>query len=546
MLVELRVRDLGVIADLDLVIGPGMTALTGETGAGKTLVVEALELLLGGRADTTIVRAGASEAVVEGRFVDRASREVVLSRAVPATGRSRAYVDGRMAPASLLSEIGDDLVDLHGQHVHQSLLHQAAQRDALDGFAGVRPRAGWRARERELAAHRRPPRRSRRRPRALARTVDLLRFQVDEIAAAAITAPDEDEQLAAEESVLGQIGALRTATRRGARGPGGIRRSPGPSGTRGHRPTREAVRQLSAHDALSDLAVRLRAAQAERRGRRPGAPAARRAARGGPRASRGGPPAPPAVRGAATQVRPEARRRARVRTGEPGTARRTSRRPRRQRNVLGASRQADVRLREAEERLGAARRKAAPKLAAAVEAPPARARPGRCPARGAHRRRPRRVGGGVPPRGEPRRAGPAVREGRLRRASSPGPCWRPASCSRPHLRRSCSTRSTPAWAARPPLPSAVRSVRIGRDHQVLVVTHLAQVAAFADQQVLVSKSESGGPYGGAGPARQRARTASSSSPGCSRATRTAPSARRHAKELLATAARSVIGLGRLR
>src|ERR1035438_5024747 len=92
MLVELRVRDLGVIADLDLVIGPGMTALTGETGAGKTLVVEALELLLGGRADAAIVRAGASEAVVEGRFVAD-EREVVLSRAVPVDGRSRAYVD---------------------------------------------------------------------------------------------------------------------------------------------------------------------------------------------------------------------------------------------------------------------------------------------------------------------------------------------------------------------------------------------------------------------------------------------------------------------
>src|SRR3954464_7641262 len=99
MLVELRVRDLGVIADLSLVLGPGMTALTGETGAGKTLVVEAIELLVGGRADPALVRPGCDEARVEGRFVVD-DDETVLARVVPATGRSRAYVDGRLAPAS--------------------------------------------------------------------------------------------------------------------------------------------------------------------------------------------------------------------------------------------------------------------------------------------------------------------------------------------------------------------------------------------------------------------------------------------------------------
>src|SRR5688572_24954433 len=105
MLAELRVRDLGLIADLTLVFGPGMTALTGETGAGKTLVVEAIELLVGGRADSLLVRAGAEEAIVEGRFVT-GETEVVLARAVPASGRSRAYVDGRMAPIATLGEIG--------------------------------------------------------------------------------------------------------------------------------------------------------------------------------------------------------------------------------------------------------------------------------------------------------------------------------------------------------------------------------------------------------------------------------------------------------
>src|SRR5689334_22645886 len=104
MLVELAVTDLGVIADLSLVLGPGMTALTGETGAGKTLVVTAIDLLVGGRADATVVRPGAAEARVEGRFV-RDDEEIVLARVIPADGRSRAYVNGRLAPVAALSEI---------------------------------------------------------------------------------------------------------------------------------------------------------------------------------------------------------------------------------------------------------------------------------------------------------------------------------------------------------------------------------------------------------------------------------------------------------
>jgi len=261
MLVELRVRDLGVIADLDLVIGPGMTALTGETGAGKTLVVEALELLLGGRADAAIVRAGAAEAVVEGRFVIT-GREVVLSRSVPVDGRSRAYLDGRMAPASSLSEIGDGLVDLHGQHVHQSLLHQAAQRDALDSFAGSdleevsqarRELAVIDARLAELGGD----------PRVLVRTVGLLRFQLDEIAAAAITALDEEEQLGAEESLLTQIGALRAAISEARDALTGSDATQAHSGLGATDLLGVAVSRLTAHDALSELAAPLRSAQAD-------------------------------------------------------------------------------------------------------------------------------------------------------------------------------------------------------------------------------------------------------------------------------------------
>jgi DNA repair protein RecN (Recombination protein N) len=212
MLVELAVRDLGVIEDLRLVLGPGMTALTGETGAGKTLVVDAIELLVGGKADPVLVRAGADEAWVEGRFVLGVDEvdEVVLARAIPAEGRSRAYVDGRLATIAALAEWGDRLVDLHGQHAHQSLLAPAVQRDALDRFGDVdlgplrEARAHVRAIEAERAGLGGDP-------RARARELDLLRFQVDELAAAAIEGPDEDEHLERAEAILADAVAHRDA-----------------------------------------------------------------------------------------------------------------------------------------------------------------------------------------------------------------------------------------------------------------------------------------------------------------------------------------------
>ena len=105
MLTELSVRDLGVVDELRLVLGPGLTAVTGETGAGKTLVVQAIDLLVGGRADAVIVRPGAAEAVVEGRF-DLDGEERVVTRIVPSDGRSRAYLDGRMATAAALPRAG--------------------------------------------------------------------------------------------------------------------------------------------------------------------------------------------------------------------------------------------------------------------------------------------------------------------------------------------------------------------------------------------------------------------------------------------------------
>lgn len=212
MLIELRARDLGVIADLTLVLGPGMTAITGETGAGKTLVVDAIDLLVGGRPDAGAVRAGATEAVVEGRFVvpEAPSGERVLRRTVPAKGRSRAHVDGSMATAAELAELGRPLIDLHGQHAHQSLLHPPIQRAALDAFGQVDTSVLVAARQRladvdavltELGGD----------LRARAREIDLLRHQMAELADAAITNVDEDTVLVAEEDRLGDAEASRAA-----------------------------------------------------------------------------------------------------------------------------------------------------------------------------------------------------------------------------------------------------------------------------------------------------------------------------------------------
>lgn len=217
MLVELAVRDLGVIEDLHLVLADGMTVLTGETGAGKTLVVDAIELLVGGRADPVMVRSGADEAWVEGRFVvpsaegsEQDEIEVVMARAIPRSGRSRAYVNGRLATIGALAEWGERLVDLHGQHGHQSLLSASVQRRALDAYAQIDlrsladARAAVRAIDDQLAALGGDE-------RARAREIDLLRFQVEELTSAAISGPDEDERLDAEESTLADAVAHQAA-----------------------------------------------------------------------------------------------------------------------------------------------------------------------------------------------------------------------------------------------------------------------------------------------------------------------------------------------
>ena len=204
MLSELRVENLGIIVELQVTLGPGLTVITGETGAGKTLIVDALELLCGGRADPQLVREGAAEARVEGRFED-GDVEVVLARVVPADGRSRGYVNGRLATVAELAECGRRLVDLHGQHTQQSLLAPVEQRTLLDRFAGAKAQAALA----ELRAARAEMRRLVDELAALggdersrAREVDLLRYQLAEIDAAAIAGPDEDARLLAEEELL--------------------------------------------------------------------------------------------------------------------------------------------------------------------------------------------------------------------------------------------------------------------------------------------------------------------------------------------------------
>jgi DNA repair protein RecN (Recombination protein N) len=229
MLGELRIRDLGVIDDARLEVSPGLNVLTGETGAGKTMVVDALTLLLGERADPGAVRAGRTAALVEGRLdvggdgevtaalaaagVADEEGEVVVARQVLAEGRSRAQLQGRMATVAAIAEVVRPLVEVHGQHEFQRLLRPAVQRELLDRFAGDKVLAlreefgtGWRrlrAVERELAE-------LAARARDRSREAELLRYQLEEIEAAGVRVGELDE-LDAEAERLTNAESLREA-----------------------------------------------------------------------------------------------------------------------------------------------------------------------------------------------------------------------------------------------------------------------------------------------------------------------------------------------
>ena len=135
----LSIRDLAVIDQLELELDAGFSILTGETGAGKSIVVGALGLLRGARASSSLVRTGADRAVVEAAAETADGREQVLRREVSAQGRSRAFVDDRLVSTSSLRAIGAELLDLHGQHEHQALLDPASHLDLLDRYAGLGP-----------------------------------------------------------------------------------------------------------------------------------------------------------------------------------------------------------------------------------------------------------------------------------------------------------------------------------------------------------------------------------------------------------------------
>jgi DNA repair protein RecN (Recombination protein N) len=229
MLAELRIRDLGVIDDAHLEVSAGLNVLTGETGAGKTMVVDALSLLLGGRADPGAVRAGRAAALVEGRLrtdddgeaaaalaaagVDQEEGEVVVARQVLAEGRSRAQLQGRMATVAVVADVVRPLVEVHGQHEFQHLLRPGVQRDLLDRFAGdaaLEPRAAFAAGWRRLRVVTRELDELAAMARERAREIDLLRHQLDEIRSAGIRV-GESAELAAEAERLANAEALQQA-----------------------------------------------------------------------------------------------------------------------------------------------------------------------------------------------------------------------------------------------------------------------------------------------------------------------------------------------
>lgn len=234
MLTEITINNLGVIPHASAELSPGLTVLTGETGAGKTMVVTGLRLLTGGRADASRVRTGASEAVVEGAFsvagvpedvVTRVREiaegagaqadengEYVVTRAVKATGRSSAHLGGRKVPAATLAEVAEQLLTIHGQNDQLRLMSPDQQLAALDRFdpaiagkleAYRKAWAGWRAAARDLKE------RTEKR-QELAQEMDRLRFAIEEIDAVD-PQPGEDEELVATINRLQDVDALREA-----------------------------------------------------------------------------------------------------------------------------------------------------------------------------------------------------------------------------------------------------------------------------------------------------------------------------------------------
>lgn len=279
MLSELRIRHLGVIDEAELVLHPGLTVLTGETGAGKTMVLTALGLLLGGRADAATVRTDADRAEVEGvldvggldAVVDRASEagahvdddQLVVARTVAAGGRSRALLGGRTVPTGVLVEMADDLVAVHGQSSQVALVRPNRQRTLLDTFGG----GGLLAQREEvgrlhgqLGALDRELDEIRTQSRQRAREADQLRHGLDEIERVD-PQPGEDEALAAEEARLAHADRLREAAARARTALAGDDDVDGADALTLVADARQSVDSASGLDpALAELAERLASA----------------------------------------------------------------------------------------------------------------------------------------------------------------------------------------------------------------------------------------------------------------------------------------------
>jgi DNA repair protein RecN (Recombination protein N) len=231
MLLELRIENLLLIERAELRLGPGLNAITGETGAGKTILAHSFDLLMGGKARPQIVRPGASEAYVEGVFelpdgllddpeladvaerLPEGCRELVIGRRVSSSGRTSAFLAGRSASAPDLQLLGSRLLAFYGQHEHRKLTLSGAQLETLDGFAGeehLERRRGFRAAHADVLRIQRELETIREREGARERDLDILRYELEEIEAAEPD-PSEEAELAPERERLRHAEALRAA-----------------------------------------------------------------------------------------------------------------------------------------------------------------------------------------------------------------------------------------------------------------------------------------------------------------------------------------------
>ena len=231
MLTHIHIRDFAIIETLDLELHAGMTALTGETGAGKSILLDAIGLVLGDKADSNTVRHGADKADLtlsvditqtpfardwlETQGMEHEDDTCILRRVITAQGKSRAWINGSPANLTQLRELGEQLVDIHGQHEHQSLMKKDAQRHLLDGFAGndnllEHTRNAWQAWKK---LHERVTALSQQNQQHQER-VELLRFQAHELEALALQA-DEPEQLDEELNRLANAEQLRATAEQG-------------------------------------------------------------------------------------------------------------------------------------------------------------------------------------------------------------------------------------------------------------------------------------------------------------------------------------------